>query len=261
MRRLILGIVCFAFSCAAQELAPTVTPTEIQTPSQNSASAAGLNQQPENPPQSQPPAAPQNQTLTIPAGTRIPMTLTDAITTKRSKRGDMVQAVTAFPVSVDGQLAIPVGTYVEGVIDKVNARIPSVQMHFTHMIFSNGYNVSLDATNSVAQVLTPPDGIPDFSAFDDEDAPKFELAAQQQTPPTLPPLHNPGPSIGLVTGVTLGAAAAATVAFILLNRHAGSGQTDIIFDTGWQFQMVLQNALTLDAASVAAAAATPSSGQ
>ena len=208
----------------------------------------------------QAPSGAQKKTLVIPAGTRIPMTLTAPITTK-SHPGDTVRAVTAFPVSIDNQLAIPVGTYAEGVIDKVNARVPSVEMHFTRMIFSNGYNVSLDATNSVAQVLTPHDGIPDFSAFDDEDAPKLELAAQQQTPPTLPPLHNPGPSIGLVTGVSLGVAAAAAEAFILLNRHGGAGQTDIIFDTGWQFQMVLQNALSLDAASVAAAAATPSSAQ
>jgi hypothetical protein len=205
----------------------------------------------------QAPADAQKETLVIPAGTRIPMTLTNPITTK-SHRGDAVRAVTAFPVSIDNQLAIPVGTYVEGVIDKVNARVPSVQMHFTRMFFSNGYNVNLDANNSVTQRLMPHDGIPDFSAFDDEYAPKYELAAQQQMPPTLPPLHNPGPSVGLVTGLTVGVAAAVTVALILLNRHAGAAQTDIIFDTGWQFEMVLQNALSLDSASVAVAAATPS---
>ena len=260
MRRLVLGIVCFALSCGAQEPAPT--PTQAETQVQEPAPSANSVQPPANPPQSQPPAAPHNQTITIPAGTRIPMTLTDAITTKRSKRGDMVQAVTAFPVSVDGQLAVPSGTYVEGVIDKVDKRVPSVLMHFTRMFFSNGYNVSLEATNSVTQVLTPHDGIPDFSAFDDEYAPKYELAAQQQPmPPTLPPLHNPGPSVGLVTGLTVGVGVAATVAIILLNRHGGAGQSDIIFDTGWQFEMVLQNTLSLDAASVAAAAAPPSVAQ
>jgi hypothetical protein len=44
----------------------------------------------------------------------------------------------------------------------------------------------------------------------------------------------------------------------LLNRHGGAETSGIIFDTGWQFQMVLQSPLTLDETSVAAAVASSS---
>jgi hypothetical protein len=40
---------------------------------------------------------------------------------------------------------------------------------------------------------------------------------------------------------------------VLMARHGGGG-TGVIFDTGWQFEMVLDSPLTVDAASVAASA-------
>jgi hypothetical protein len=205
------------------------------------------------------------------------MRLASPITNKTSKRGNAVRATTAYPVTVDAQTAIPAGTYVEGVIGKVDMRGasgPSLQMHFTRILFNNGYTVTVDATNSAALIVRPSGSLPGDPAFASESLPghtpypgesapaysnAHALAAQQGTGlPPLPPLHNPGPSIGVVTGITVGAAAAAIVALILLNRHGGAETSGIIFDTGWQFQMVLQSPLTLDETSVAAAVASSS---
>jgi hypothetical protein len=81
----------------------------------------------DRPPVSQPPTTePQgpvssnpNLTITIPAGTRIPLSLISAIRTKSIRRGDLVHLETRYPVIVETEIAIPAATYVEGVVDKV----------------------------------------------------------------------------------------------------------------------------------------------
>src|SRR5260370_31771657 len=53
-------------------------------------------------------------TLTIPAGTRVPLSLKQAISTKTAKDGDPVYAETAFPFVVNDRVVIPAGTYNHG---------------------------------------------------------------------------------------------------------------------------------------------------
>jgi hypothetical protein len=152
-------------------------------------------------------------------------------------------------------LAIPVGTYAEGVIDKATKggrSGPSLLMHFTRLLFANGYTVAVDGANTQAKALHPTTGPPEFSAFASARAPNFALAAPQSTELPTPP--KVGPSIGTVVGVTVGATVAGTVAMVLLSRRR-NGSRGVLFDTGWQFEMVLQSPLVVDAASVAAAAA------
>lgn len=216
------------------------------------------NPQPPSQAQAPAPAASQNQTITIPVGTRIPLALVRPITTK-ARPGNDVRAVTGFPVTVGTQLAIPVGTYVEGVIDKVRKRGrwgASLQMHFTRILYANGYSVSIDGANTQAKALSPKLSSPETTAFAGESGSYNALAAQQSS--GLPPLPNPGSHIGTVVGVAVGGAVAMIVTIVLVARHQGGGN-DVLFDTGWQFEMVLQSPLSVDAASVAAAAvATPS---
>ena len=188
---------------------------------------------------------PAKQTITISAGTRIPLVLASPITNKSARPGNAIRAVTGFPVTVGTQLAIPVGTHVEGVIDKVTKGRrpgPSLRIHLTRILFPNGYSVAVDGINTQANAVSPGAGFPGPSA----------LAAQQSQ--GLPPLPNSGTHIGPIVGAA-GAAVAGIVAIVLLSHHPGGG---VFFDTGWQFEMVLQSPLTLDAASVAAAIAVPS---
>ena len=65
----------------------------------------------------------------------------------------------------------------------------------------------------------------------------------------------PGPRIGTAVGIAAGTAAAGIVALVLWGRHRG---VDTLFDAGWQFEMILESPLWLDANRVAAAIAGPS---
>ena len=212
---------------------------------------------PEPQAQEQVSASPQKQTITVPAGTRVAVTLTNPIRSRLTKKGDAIRVVTAFPVTVGTQVAIPAGTYLEGVIDKVtkggrSARA-GLDVHFTRMVFSSGYTVALDGATAQAKATSPGTALPGAPPSDSQSAMGSAMALQQPTQPPPPPKL--GPSIGLVTGISLGATAAITVGAILLGRHHGG---DVLFDSGYQFDLVLQNPVTLDADSVTAALNGPS---
>ena len=64
------------------------------------------------------PAPAAKNTLTIPTGTRIPLSLKQAISTKTAKTGDPVYAETAFPFVIDEKVLIPAGTYIQGKIER-----------------------------------------------------------------------------------------------------------------------------------------------
>jgi hypothetical protein len=86
--------------------------------------------------------------LTIPAGTMIPLSLKQAISTKTAKDGDPVYAETAFPYVVNERVVVPAGTYIQGRIEHVQRGghvkgRAEVLVHFTSMIYPNGYTVML----------------------------------------------------------------------------------------------------------------------
>jgi len=63
--------------------------------------------------------------------------------------------------------------------------------------------------------------------------------------------------MGEVIGAVFGGAAALTITMLALAHHSQSKIDYVLFDAGWQFQMVLQSPLVVDANQVAASAATP----
>jgi type IV secretion system protein VirB10 len=86
--------------------------------------------------------------ITIPAGTKVPIALRNAISTKSSHEGDPVYAQTTFPVVIDERIVIPAGTYMQGRISSIKpaGRIKGraeVLMHFTTLIYPSGYTVVL----------------------------------------------------------------------------------------------------------------------
>jgi hypothetical protein len=98
------------------------------------------------------PAAPSVESekpmLTIPAGTKVPLSLKQAISTKTAKDGDPVYAETAFPFVVNDRVVIPAGTYVQGKVTRVQRGghikgRAELLVHFTSMIYPNGYTVML----------------------------------------------------------------------------------------------------------------------
>jgi hypothetical protein len=212
------------------------------------------------PVQAQAPTDTQPQAITIPAGTRVPMTLTSPMRARATHRGDAVRAVTAFPVTVGKQLAIPSGTYFEGQIDKVLKRGPSghagLQMHFMRIVFADGYNMALDGATAEAKagnLAGPTSALPAPAEPGAQGAPGLILAQQPTPTPTLNPPPRIGPSVGTLVGIGVGVAAVTTVAGILLGRRHAN---DILFDTGYQFEIVLGAPLALDADRVTAAVAS-----
>ena len=86
--------------------------------------------------------------LTIPSGTRVPLRLKQAISTKTAKEGDAVYAETTFPFALNDRIVIPPGTYVQGKINHVKrgGRVKGraeILVHFTSMIYPSGYTVLL----------------------------------------------------------------------------------------------------------------------
>jgi len=200
--------------------------------------------------------------VTMPAGTRVPLTLVSAIKSKSTKVGDTVRAVVAFPVTAGDTLAIPAGSFMEGTVTKLVVRPkgshqPDVEIHFTRLLFANGYTVTLDANNEQAKADSPaPDTMVAALIAAVDSVGSFALFGQtiSQSQPTPPPLPQVGPSPGPIIGATLGGIGALVIAGILFGRHR-AGQDAVLLDAGWQFQAVTTGALVLDGDKVRAAAA------
>jgi hypothetical protein len=92
--------------------------------------------------------APQEGAVVVAAGTRIPLTLMNSVGTKNSLPGDKVYLQTMVPVAVNGEVVIPVGTYVVGTVTqsvrpgKVKGR-GEIAMRFDQILFAGGQSVDL----------------------------------------------------------------------------------------------------------------------
>jgi hypothetical protein len=238
----------------APQVAPPPSQTSQAPPSQAAPASAG-----------QIAPAPSAQVIIVPTGTAVQLTLMSAVKSKSTKAGDTVRAVVAFPVTIGTELAIPAGTFVDGDVLQVTARPkagqqPSFRVHFTRLVFSNGYSVALNGENTQALVLPLDSSVPANEVA--ELAPlrlpgsRFAMGEGQQTQlPTLPRL---GPNPAVVGGAIGGGFAALVVLMLVLAHHSVSNTDFLLYDAGWQFQMILDSPLTLDATQVSAAAATPS---
>ena len=213
-------------------------------------------QQPAEQVQEQSPVPPQQKTFTIPAGTRIPLTLTNPIRTRTAKPGDSVRAVTTFPVTIGTQVMIPPGTYVEGLLERVIKRDstgqPALHVHFTRIVFANGYAIAMEGVMAKMSVENPGASLPDSSGAERQSAEGSAFGGGLGSPQQPPPLPRLGPSPAKVAGIAIGATAAAVVTLVLLGRHRGA---DALFEAGWQFEMILRIPLSLDADRVVAAIA------
>jgi hypothetical protein len=219
--------------------------------------------------QAEPPAtqtaAATPATVTVPAGTKVLLSLKSAINTKTAQQGDGVYLISSFPVIGGSQVMIPVGVYVQGMVDRVQrpGRVKGraqIDMHFTTMIFPNG------------QVVEVP-GV--LNSLPGSDGPKVK-----DSEGTVEQAGNKGRDVGNVlkgaaigaeTGVLAGAAsgdlgkgigygsaagAAAGAIYTLFTRG-----NDIVIPTGTVVEMVLQRPLVLQQAQLAGMDGTPGHAQ
>ena len=192
------------------------------------------------------------KTITVPAGTKLLMKLKSGVNTKTAKAGDGVYLATDFPISIDNTMAIPPGTYVQGVIDSVkrSGRVKGraeVLFHFTTLIFPNGYTVSVPgAVNDVpgADVgrVVNKEGTVRADGTKGKDA--GTIAGPAAEGAIIGALARGGK--GALIGSGIGGAAG--LAEVLFTRG-----NEISYPAGTPVEMVLQRSLTLEEQRIAEA--------
>ena len=185
--------------------------------------------------------------LNIPAGTKVPLALKHAISTKTTHEGDAVYAETTFPVVANGRVLIPAGTYVQGRISHIQRAghikgRAEVLMHFTTLIYPSGYTVMLPGSVENAP------GVDKTSVKDQEGTIQGDSQTGEKAG-TVATAAGTGAVIGGLSrgvkgglvGAGIGGAVGSAIA--LLSRG-----NDVKLDAGTTVEMVIQREVPLDAA-------------
>lgn len=189
----------------------------------------------------------KSQTIEIPAGTKVALSLKQAISTKTAREGDAVYAETTFPVSIDDRILIPVGTYVQGKISHIQRGghvkgRAELMIHFTSLIYPSGYTVMLPgALENVpgAEHATMKDS--EGTVRQDSDSgKKIETAAK--TAGTGAAIGGLGTGTWRGAGIGAGVGAGVGAAIGMLSRGG-----DVRLEPGTSVEMVIQRPVPLDA--------------
>ena len=183
--------------------------------------------------------------LIVPAGTKVPLALKHAVSTKSAREGDSVYAETTFPVVQENRVLIPAGTYVQGRITHVQraGRIKGraeVLMHFTTLIYPSGYTVMLPGAveNVPGAEKTSIKGQEGTIRQDSQTGEKVgTVATSAGTGAVIGGLSRGGK--GAAIGAGIGGAVGTAIA--LLSRG-----NDVKLDAGTTVEMVFQRAVPLD---------------
>ena len=184
-------------------------------------------------------------TFTIPAGTRVPLSLKQAISTKTAKDGDPVYAETAFPFVVNDRIVIPAGTYIQGKIERVQRGghvkgRAELLIHFTSMIYPSGYTVMLGGSveNTPGAEKTTMKDSEGTIRQDSETGRKAKSAAEGAgTGAVIGAVTNGGKGAGIGAGV----GGVAGLAIGMLSRGA-----DVRLQPGTSIEMEIQRDVTVD---------------
>jgi hypothetical protein len=196
--------------------------------------------------------------IVIPAGSKIPLSLKQAISTKNARDGDPVYAETAFPFVQNERIVIPAGTYIQGkVVHTEHAgrskKRAELLIHFTSMIYPSGYTVilpgSVDNTPGAAD-----NGVKDAEGTiqqDKDTSKRVEDAAKGAAV---------GGTVGTIGGVAAGgyngarigglAGIAGGVAWALL-KHG----PEVRLEVGTSIEMQIQRDVKVDASRIQVAKA------
>ncbi len=198
--------------------------------------------------------------LTIPAGTKFPVELKHAVSSKGTHEGDGVYAETTFPVVINGRVMIPAGTYVQGRISHIQrgGRVKGraeVQMHFTTLIYPSGYTVLLPGAVENAP------GVDKTSVTDEEGTIRADSQTGQKVGTVATTAGAGAVAGGLSNGgkgalIGAGVGGAVGTAIALLTRG-----NDVRMDAGTTMEIVIQRDVPLDASRVPATTRAYSTSQ
>jgi hypothetical protein len=191
------------------------------------------------------PSSASPQALIIPSGTKVPVVLKHAISTRGTREGDAVYAETAFPVVANGRVLIPAGTYVQGRISHIQqaGRLKGhaeVLMHFTTLIYPSGYTVLLPGAVENAP------GVDKTKVKDEEGTIRADSQTGQKIA-TAAGTAATGTVIGAATqggkGALIGAAIGGAVGTAIALLTASN---DVKLDAGTTIEMVIQRDVPVD---------------
>jgi type IV secretion system protein VirB10 len=191
-----------------------------------------------------PPAGPAD--LVIHSGTRIPLSLRNAIDTKHSHEGDRVYLTTIYPVVVDNKVVIPKGSYVNGTLTTSKpagavGKKGELYIRFDSLTLPNG--VTRDFRSRLASKDSGRGTVDKEGTITGE-------RDNSNTARTTAETTGIGAGIGglagaaaghPITGLGIGAAAGAAVGLAtMLNKH----KPDVVLPRGTVVEMLLDRDLT-----------------
>jgi hypothetical protein len=118
----------------------------------NPKTTADQSQQPQSTPSAPvvTPASAKTGSIEVPSGTKLPLILHNAITTRNAQTGDPVYMEVLFPLVLHNKILVPAGSYVQGEI--LEAQRPGkvkgtgeLKIKLNTMILPNGYTVDFNA--------------------------------------------------------------------------------------------------------------------
>jgi hypothetical protein len=241
------------------QAADAAKPADGAAPAAPTASDADQAKEPSAAPAAAMPAEASDPNATvIPAGTKIPLLLKQAISTKNAREGDAVYAETAFPFVMNDRILIPAGTYIQGKIMHTehagrSKKRAEILIHFTSMIYPSGYTVMLPG--SVENTPgSDSNGVKDKEGTiqaDKDTGKRIEDAAKGAAV---------GGTVGSIAGVAAGglngarygglAGIAGGVAWALL-KHG----PEVKLEVGTSLEMEIQRAISVDASRIQVARA------
>jgi hypothetical protein len=173
------------------------------------------------------------QTFTLATDTHIPAVAVRAIATRSVHPGDTVYLQTTAPVTVEGRVAIPAGTYVRGTVSSAVRRgwvRPKFELRLTAstFTFANGYEA--DGPSLASESIVGENGV------------------RRDDANVAPALIGSVVAGGLLAGPIVPLVGAGVFAAILVHPN------QLAMDAGARVEFVLDDPLTLDAGRVADAA-------
>jgi type IV secretion system protein VirB10 len=201
-----------------------------------------------------PPAAPDSGSYMLDAGTHVPLSLINSVSTKQSQEGDRVYLETAFPVLAKGRIIVPVGSWVEGTVTEVKrpGRVKGrgeLYIRFDTLTLPNGVTRDLRSRMDAMDASTTGELDRSEGKVKSEGNKAADLKTVAET-------TGAGASVGAIAGnavghglAGLGAGAAAGLAGGLIYVLASRGP-DAVISKGSTVEMVLDRSIAFNTADV-----------
>jgi hypothetical protein len=188
--------------------------------------------------------------FTVAAGTRIPLSLINSVSTKSAAEGDRVYLETVFPIVLDGRVVIPPGSYVAGTITSVKRPGRVKGRGELYLRFD-----SLTLPNGVTRDFRARVGALDGRATEDLDKAEGKIKSEGNKGGDTQRVGEAaaaGASVGAIAGsvaghpgmgagIGAGAGAAAALMGVLLSRGP-----EAVLAKGTTVEMVIDRALIFD---------------